>query len=108
MFIETLKGLMSEKKVTTNKMLTDLGLGKNSMINWTKRGTIPNGETLQKLADYFNVSVDYLIGKEKKLPISGELSEEWSLFIQYLSKMTAEQKKFLFHLMETMIQENQE
>lgn len=68
MFIETLKGLMSEKKVTTNKMLTDLGLGKNSMINWTKRGTIPNGETLQKLADYFNVSVDYLIGKEKSSP----------------------------------------
>ena len=108
MFIETLKGLMSEKKVTTNKMLTDLGLGKNSMVNWTKRGTIPNGETLQKLADYFNVSVDYLIGKEKKLPISGELSEELSRFIQLLSKMNSEQKKFLLHLMQTMAQENQE
>lgn len=32
-------------------------------INKWKNGAIPNGETLLKLADFFNVSIDYLLGR---------------------------------------------
>lgn len=63
MFIEILKKLMHDKGISNNKLLTDLGLNKSSILNWEKRGTIPSGETLNKLADYFGVSVDYLLGK---------------------------------------------
>ena len=54
---------MHDKGISNNKLLTDLGLNKSSILNWEKRGTIPSGETLQKIADYFDVSVDYLLGK---------------------------------------------
>ena len=43
-------------------MLTDLSLSKNSFVDWTNRGTVPNGETLIKIARYLDVSVDYLLG----------------------------------------------
>lgn len=70
MFIQKLKELIAQKGITKNKLLTDLGLGKNSFINWETRGTVPSGETLSRIADYFDVSVDYLLGNtdEKKKP----------------------------------------
>jgi transcriptional regulator with XRE-family HTH domain len=44
-------------------MLTDLQIAKNSFNNWAERGTIPSGDVIVKIADYFNVSTDYLLGK---------------------------------------------
>lgn len=61
--VDTILTLISEHGITKNKLLLDLGLGKNSFVNWTDRGTSPSGETLSKIADYFNVSVDYLLGR---------------------------------------------
>ena len=67
MFFENLEKLIEEKKVTKNKVLADLGLNKSSMLNWKTRGNIPDGETLIKLANYFDVSVDYLLGLPTKV-----------------------------------------
>lgn len=63
-FVDKVLELINKKGVTKNKMLTDLNLGKNSFVNWSERGTIPNGETLSKIASYFNVSTDYLLGND--------------------------------------------
>ena len=63
MFIEVLESLLHEKGVTAAKMLSDFGLNKSSVLNLKTRGTVPSGAILQKLADYFGVSVDYLLGK---------------------------------------------
>ena len=70
MFVERLKELLSEREITKNKLLTDLQLGKNSFVNWENRGTIPSGEVLTKIADYFDVTVDYLLGNtnQKETP----------------------------------------
>lgn len=64
-FLETTLQLIKENNISKNKMLTDLGLSKNSFVDWENRGTIPNGDTLIKIANYFNVSIDYLLGREK-------------------------------------------
>jgi transcriptional regulator with XRE-family HTH domain len=58
--------LIAKRGITKNKMLTDLHLSKNSINDWINRGTIPSGETLSKIAAYFNVSLDYLLETEQK------------------------------------------
>lgn len=70
MFTTILDRLLKEKGIPVAKMLEDCKIGKNQYTYWKKNNNIPNGTTLQKLADYFNVSVDYLLGNEKqnKLP----------------------------------------
>ena len=68
--------LLNQKGVSRNKLLTDLHLGKNSFVNWEKRGTIPGGDTLNKIAEYFNVSTDYLLGNEKTP--SGNVYDQYS------------------------------
>lgn len=40
----------------------EIGVSATAVSKW-KEGTIPNGEILMKIADYFNVSVDYLLGR---------------------------------------------
>lgn len=93
MFIDILFTLLKERKITKNRLLNDLGLNKSSILNWEKRGTVPNGETLQKIADYFGVSVDYLLGKEKKPATEGELNAE--LFSAFMELSDADQLKLL-------------
>lgn len=63
MFIERLLKLINEKNITKSKLLSDLSLNKNSILNWQERGTVPSADVMDSIADYFNVSIDYLLGK---------------------------------------------
>ena len=62
-FYETLSKLMDENNVKAKNLSEQLGIGKNQFKYWKDNGNIPNGETLILLADYFNCSVDYLLGR---------------------------------------------
>lgn len=104
-FCERVRKLIDERKITVNRMRTDLGLGVGTFATWEKRGTIPNGETLDKIADYFNVSVDYLLGKEKKPSENGELDAVTIQFNDLLGKLSQEQKEALIPLLESMIRQ---
>lgn len=64
MFVDRVLDLLKQKGVSKNKMLTELNLNRNSFVNWIERNTVPSGETLTKIADYFSVSVDYLLGND--------------------------------------------
>ncbi|PWM55142.1 MAG: transcriptional regulator [Oscillospiraceae bacterium] len=84
MFIERIEVLLAEKGVQKKTFLAELGLSKNSFVNWRDRGTVPSGATLQKIADYFGVSVDYLLGKtdQKEKPAEdGGLGENVVRFL---------------------------
>lgn len=48
------------------EFLRDTGINRGTLGQWRTRGSIPNAETIQKIADYFGVSVAYLLGKEDK------------------------------------------
>ena len=60
-FVEKVLALIKERGITKNKLLADLKLGKNSFVDWSKNGKLPNGATIIKIADYFGVTTDYLL-----------------------------------------------
>ena len=45
-----------------NPVGKEIGVASGTIAKW-KAGTIPNGETLIQIADYFNVTIDYLLGR---------------------------------------------
>lgn len=59
---ERIKKLAKKRDVTLQKVANDLGFGESTLYKWKKQ--TPNGEYLSKVADYFHVSVDYLLGRE--------------------------------------------
>ena len=69
MFWERLYGLCNEKGIKPNNVCMELGLSNATATHW-KKGTIPNGEVLSRIADYFDCSVDYLLGRTTKKELS--------------------------------------
>lgn len=63
MFFDRFKQLCDKKDISIYKAATEIGLNRAAANKW-KVGSIPNGQTLTKLADYFGVSESYLLGKE--------------------------------------------
>lgn len=70
MFFDIFKSLCEKKGVSPKRATEDIGLSNSITTKWKKTGATPKGETLQKLADYFGVTTDYLLtGEEtKKVP----------------------------------------
>lgn len=62
MFWERFLLLCNERKMRPNRVAADIGISSASITKW-KRGTIPNSESLGKIAEHFCVSIDYLLGK---------------------------------------------
>lgn len=65
--------LLEERKISGAKMSSDLGMSRSFMTELRKgRAKGIKAETAQKIADYFGVSVGYLLGTEEteKAPTS--------------------------------------
>ena len=61
-FFERLYLLCENKGIKPNTVAKAIGVSTAIATKW-KNGTIPNGETLTKIADYLDCSVDYLLGR---------------------------------------------
>ena len=66
MFYDRFKQLCDRKGVSCNKAALEIGLSNATPTKWKKTGAKPVGETLDKIAEYFGVSTDYLLGKENE------------------------------------------
>lgn len=66
---------LAKKRDTTIKELSKyVGLSENSIYRW--KDTNPKASDLEKVADYFHVSVDYLLGRENKpFPSDADLAD---------------------------------
>lgn len=65
---ERIEKLRKDKKISQGKLEKELGFSNGSISKW--RNSTPTYERLQKVADYFGVSVDYLMtgAEDKKEP----------------------------------------
>lgn len=66
MFWDNFYNLCKKNGVTPAIVVRQLDIAGGMTTKW-KNGAIPNGEMLLKLADYFNVSTDYLLGRTDDL-----------------------------------------
>ena len=68
MFIKRLEELMEESNISEYKLTQELQLSKSAIWNW-KKGCQPSADKVIKLADYFEVSTDYLLGRSDETGI---------------------------------------
>lgn len=62
--VNKIKDLCSSKGTTMTALERELEFGKGIIRRWDEAS--PNSDKLQKVADYFHVSTDYLLGREEK------------------------------------------
>lgn len=67
MFWKIFSELCLQRGKSPNAVAKELRMSSGSVTNW-KNGTVPNNSALLKISNYFNVTVDYLLGKEDAIP----------------------------------------
>ena len=68
MFYDNFIRLCAQRSVTPSAVMRAIGLNKSSATYW-KKGSAPSSDTLQKLADYFGVTVDDLLSEKRSLGV---------------------------------------
>lgn len=73
---ERIIALCTERGIKGGKLCTDLGMSKGTLTDLKMgRQTGLSASKAQKIADYFGVTVGYLLGKEEKPTVTGEQKE---------------------------------
>lgn len=62
--LDKIKQLCREKKITLAELERKLSFSNGSMSRWNER--TPSVDRVKKVADYFDVSTDYLLGRTEK------------------------------------------
>jgi len=92
------KKLRDEIGISQAELAKKLGLKQKTYCNYENGTTEPTLETLIKLADYYGVSVDYLIGHNFYNEL-GYLTEEQKNFVQtFLGLNPANQTKAVIYV----------
>ena len=66
MFYEIYCELCKKHGLTPSGAATKIGFNRASVTMWKNTGKAPKQELLVKIADYFGVTTDYLLGKEEE------------------------------------------
>lgn len=83
---EIFEQLLQSYGITAYKFCKDTGISQSTISTWKKKGNLINGEMAKVIAEYFHVSVDYVMTGEEK-----EGGEKY-----YLNEETAEMAQALF------------
>lgn len=64
MIMNQIKSLRKAKKITQKQLGDVLGVAESTISMYESGNRQPDVDTMRKIADYFNVTIDYLIGGE--------------------------------------------
>ncbi|MBR0189589.1 MAG: helix-turn-helix transcriptional regulator, partial [Clostridia bacterium] len=95
--------LRNEKDITQAELAKHLGVKNYVVANWEQRRTSPSLDDLKALADYFECSIDYIVGREDEkgnIIIQGELSEEYANVLNYYKKLPTDKKAIALVLLQ--------
>lgn len=76
MFFDIFYDLCQKKGVSCKKAAEDIGLSNSITTKWKKTGATPGGDTLQRIALYFGVSTDFLLGKESSTSVEHDILDD--------------------------------
>lgn len=66
MFVEILVQVLQERNITAYKLSKDTGIYQSTISQWKAGIAKPSLEAAEKIADYLDCSVDYLLGRTDK------------------------------------------
>ena len=100
--VQNIMDLIKERKTTAYAVSKATGISSGNFSDWKSGKAKPSQKAIQKIADYFNVSVDYLLGREpssetkkdasaEALPSADKLTPSQQKLVEYASDLTNEE-----------------
>lgn len=112
MFYDVFKDLCNKNGETPNSVCLKLGFSPATAPYWKRSGRPPKREGLDLIAEYFNVSVDYLLEKTNdsnisKITINAPIQTNRSEMFAILSQLTDSELDELLHYAEYLLSKRQ-
>lgn len=112
---EIVKELCNKQGISLNNLEERIGFARNSLYSW--KNSEPKPKKLKVVADYFNVSTDYLLGRTDNPAIAGSHDYKWegkTLNVEEMAsnvmmfggrELTDEKKKIIQSIIEGYLKE---
>lgn len=91
-FAQILENLMEIKDISAYKLSKDTGIAESTIARWRSGIAMPSQDKLKKLANYFGVPVDYLLGIEEKPDIPQDVEQLIEHYAIALAEMPDERR----------------
>ena len=105
---ETIISLCEERGIKGGRMCTDIGMSKGILTDLKKgRQTGISTANAQKIASYFGVSVDYLLGEENEKPAQAdELSENVQALVEFVKTVPDHKAARILRAMQLILEDD--
>lgn len=105
---ENLKKIREERKLTKKEVCESTGISERAYLTYEFGEREPKISVIEKLADFYGVTTDYLLGRETNNPFEGiSLDEEDMQLILTFAKLPSDIRKCTFGLLLALVKEAQ-
>lgn len=120
-FSERIRKLRKENNLTQKELAENIGVDRATVAGYETKGKEPSYSTLRNIANFFGVSIDYLIGNsnikepaeivEKAISDNPDLLDFWNKIkdnqnkkklIQQINKVEADDEEYIRHIISTL------
>lgn len=103
--LDRMKELMKQSDIKPKQLTSELGISNSSFTDWSKGKGSPSLDTVRKFADYFHVSIDYLVNgvefsNNKTLEFSNPMDKE---LLEKFHNLTPELREKLIGYIDGML-----
>lgn len=112
-FSDNLKSLMIENNLTQKKISEIAQVNQRTISSWINEQNEPLAYSVAKIADYFHVSVDYLLGREDDFgnivinsPAAPVLTEEEKRLLTAFRKLVPNMRAYMLANVEMLAAQN--
>ncbi len=99
-----LKELRKSRKLTQEELAKEIGISRDTYKNYEQERTQMGYDMLIKMADFFNVSLDFLCGRPNaNLIFADSLTETQKKIVELTKKLNPEQALFVLGYLSDML-----
>ncbi len=85
--------LLKSRQIEQQEFAKAIGVGKHVISEWKNGKTKSYLKHIDKIADFFEVSTDYLLGQEKTAPAEQSFTKDELEFLHLIETLTEDEKQ---------------
>lgn len=102
---QRIKDLAKQQNKSVKDILSNAGLGSNTMSNM--KTSMPKADSLAKIADQLNCSVDYLLGRTEIKEAPAEAEAKANAVIEFYKRLNPQNRAVLDALLQSMLEQQE-
>ena len=106
MFIEIFNELLAEKNLNRKQFSEQSGIPYTTIIGWTNLNRLPDCSALIKISDFFQCSIDYLVGRQDDYNyavLSVPTSKQAETLLQNYRKLSQRNKDVVLTIVKALL-----